>query len=124
MAYLVKCSLCGRDVSSVCKSCPGCGHDVARDFQKKETERKVSLIKRGLCPNCESSYFIENKTYEGENEFLGQKSCECIEFRCGSCKRLFKKSEKTLYVDGSGGRWKERYLSTNDRNYCGIENIS
>ncbi|MCL2084539.1 MAG: hypothetical protein FWH06_04680 [Oscillospiraceae bacterium] len=32
MATLVKCSLCGRDVSSEAKACPGCGHDVAGDY--------------------------------------------------------------------------------------------
>ena len=35
MAYLTKCSLCGRDVSSECSSCPGCGHNVARELQQK-----------------------------------------------------------------------------------------
>jgi len=40
MAYLVKCSLCGRDVSSECNSCPGCGHNVAQEIRQKEFERK------------------------------------------------------------------------------------
>ena len=38
MAYLTKCSLCGRDVSSECNSCPGCGHNVASDVRRKEFE--------------------------------------------------------------------------------------
>ena len=40
MAYLTKCSLCGRDVSSECNSCPGCGHNVAKDVLQKEFEKK------------------------------------------------------------------------------------
>ena len=40
MAYLVKCSLCNRDVSNECNSCPGCGHNVAREVRQKEFEMK------------------------------------------------------------------------------------
>jgi len=39
MAYLTKCSLCGRNVSSECNSCPGCGHNVALEVRQKEFEK-------------------------------------------------------------------------------------
>jgi DNA-directed RNA polymerase subunit RPC12/RpoP len=51
MAYLVKCSLCGRDVSSEAKACPGCGHDVAGDTRKKEAleaEKHAEEVKKKI----------------------------------------------------------------------------
>ena len=46
MAYLVKCSLCNRDVSSVAKTCPGCGHNVGADQVErvKGGRRKACVI--------------------------------------------------------------------------------
>ena len=65
MAYLVKCSLCGRDVSSEAKACPGCGHDVAGELQQKERdamqlkeEEQVRKWKQqGLCQRCGNNKF-------------------------------------------------------------------
>jgi hypothetical protein len=62
MARLVKCSLCGRDVSSEAKACPGCGHDVAGDMRKKEYEQKEKWKKQGLCGECGNAEF--NRTQE------------------------------------------------------------
>ena len=40
MAHLVNCSLCGRKVSNMCSSCPGCGHNVYSELQQKELEKQ------------------------------------------------------------------------------------
>ena len=59
MAYLVKCSLCGRSVSNECRSCPGCGHNVAneifkQEYSKKQEEfKKLRLVENDMdCSSC------------------------------------------------------------------------
>ena len=59
MAYLVKCSLCGRDVSNECNSCPGCGHNVKSELYMKEREKKDKWKEQGLCEECGNNEFIE-----------------------------------------------------------------
>jgi len=61
MAYLVKCSLCGRDVSSECISCPGCGHNVAVELHNKEFEKQKKWEEQGLCKKCGNNEFVEVK---------------------------------------------------------------
>ena len=72
MAVLVKCSLCGRDVSSECSACPGCGHNVAQELRVKENElrakeeeKKDMWEEQGLCREC------------GKNEFVEVEDSEC-----------------------------------------------
>jgi len=81
MAYLVKCSLCGRDVSNECNSCPGCGHNVRFEV------RKDTLEKQGLCRECGSRNF---KTYQEwhKDPYPGTnwKMKKCTE--CGWSKRI------------------------------------
>jgi len=36
MAYLIKCPLCNRDVSSEALACPGCGHGIAGEKIKEK----------------------------------------------------------------------------------------
>jgi len=48
MAYLVKCPLCGRDVSSEARSCPGCGHDVASELHKNDRQEMRNKTKKGI----------------------------------------------------------------------------
>jgi len=81
-----------------------------RELREKEQERKEGLIKRGLCPNCESSIFTKKMSYEGEDRFRLQKSRDIKEFICGKCGRLFKKKEKAFYTDGSSSSWVEEYM--------------
>jgi len=84
MAYLVKCSLCGRDVSSETHSCPGCGHDVAGELhqkaQQKEIQMKAQLkekwVKDRLCHKCGNDKFERRELYGGLLVFL-----KCI--KCG-----------------------------------------
>jgi len=52
MAKLVKCSLCGRDVSSECRLCPGCGHNVAHEI-------KQNWKAQGLCKKCGNDNFVK-----------------------------------------------------------------
>ena len=52
MASLVKCPLCGRQVSSKCNSCPGCGHNVAHELVQREVKRGDDLLKQNICPKC------------------------------------------------------------------------
>ena len=47
MASLVKCSVCGREVSSGCTSCPNCGHNVAIELQKNKFMTFWDKIKNG-----------------------------------------------------------------------------
>ena len=61
MAYLVKCSLCGRDVSNETKSCPGCGHDVAHEIYQKERKKKDAWEEQGLCGECGSNKFKKER---------------------------------------------------------------
>ena len=39
MAYLVKCPVCDRDVSSDANACPGCGHNVAGELLQREKNK-------------------------------------------------------------------------------------
>jgi len=48
MAELVKCSLCGRDVSSECKTCPGCGHNISKEYPNKN---EIGTIKNVFSNN-------------------------------------------------------------------------
>jgi len=55
MANLVECSLCKRRVSNECRSCPNCGHNVADELYQKEMDRGNNLLKKNICPKCNSS---------------------------------------------------------------------
>ena len=86
MEVLVKCSLCGRDVSSECQSCPGCGHNVAHELYQKEQERKEDLEKRGLCPLCGSNVKeITRGRYYSVMGGPSRKECDEIWKACTKC---------------------------------------
>jgi len=48
MAYIVKCSLCGHDVSNECGSCPRCGNNVAAELARKERKKYIPKILVGI----------------------------------------------------------------------------
>ena len=83
MANLVKCSLCGRNVSNECKACPGCGHDVARELRANENEKKKMWEELGLCRECGKNEFVEVKKSEYVRGLytLHKKQAECA--TCG-----------------------------------------
>ena len=89
MAELVKCSLCGRDVSSECRACPNCGHNVANELHQKKAEKeriqKENWEKQGLCPECGNK--IEEYT-KGRYDYVytgGMKECDEIWEKCTKC---------------------------------------
>ena len=86
MAELVKCSLCGRDVSSECRACPGCGHNVANElYQKKEEEERVqkeNWKKKGLCEKCGNSVFQKKHVKE---DYAGGGIWERVYAECIKC---------------------------------------
>jgi len=66
VAYLVKCSLCGREVSNEARACPGCGHDVAQELRQKMYKQKEKWEEQGLCCECGNAKFIikREETYD------------------------------------------------------------
>ena len=88
MAYLVKCSLCGRDVSSECKACPGCGHNVANELcQKKVEEERIqreNWKKEGLCEKCGNSVFQKAFEIKDYSRF-GEEVWERVYAKCTKC---------------------------------------
>jgi len=73
MAYLVKCSLCGRNVSNESNACPGCGHNIAEELRKKQQQQDMQAReklqetwkKEGLCHYCGSNEFESFSMYNG-----------------------------------------------------------
>ena len=45
---LIKCSDCGREVSTRARECPHCGSPVDIKYQKEELKRKIDQEKKGL----------------------------------------------------------------------------
>ena len=82
MAYLTKCPLCGRQVSSECKVCPNCGHNVAQELQQKENDRKEKLIKQGICPKCGSNRL---KKYHIDTTDFGSELVSTYSKQCANC---------------------------------------
>ena len=87
MAQLVKCSLCGRSVSSEAKSCPGCGHNVASELYQKEREKKDKWEEQGLCRECGKNNFeqYEAPDYHYVPGLGNQHLCDRIYKKCRAC---------------------------------------
>jgi predicted RNA-binding Zn-ribbon protein involved in translation (DUF1610 family) len=108
MAYLVKCSLCGRNVSNECEACPNCGHNIKRELQIKEREKKNKWKEQGLCEECGNNEFMEvedkNSTGHGSSimSWTFYKMAKCAS--CGwidrdNCKYQTVSADKMWYVN-------------------------
>ena len=86
MAYdqLVKCSQCGRDISSDAKACPGCGNDVSRELQLMAAEQGKKWEEQGRCQQCGEADFVTkseawydpiNRSYNGRQEHAECAAC-------------------------------------------------
>ena len=79
MAQLIKCTLCGRDVSSEAKACPGCGHDIeCENRQKKANEAKENahVLEKELLRRIVGTW----KTPFEEITFSSNNSCTYIRY--------------------------------------------
>jgi len=135
MAYLTKCSLCGRDVSSECSSCPGCGHNVAFEMRQKEFEKlpiEDRIIGTWVSPD-DSAYpltinkdstFIEWLFDCEEIRFRGHYSISGNKFNVVSCDPVgymkdyvmagFKMSSAKISLNGDTLLWTSEGSDTTD----------
>ncbi|MCL1844664.1 MAG: hypothetical protein FWF77_02040 [Defluviitaleaceae bacterium] len=83
MAYLTKCSVCSREVSSEATACPGCGHGVANELSQNKRNSNENAIR----PDSSQGIIRISYSYNGMNIIL--------RFQQGILERAL-----TLVVDG------------------------